>query len=206
MSLLGDMSCGKLRREICLRRWLSILHSGYRRFMTTMRRRHRTGLTAGAAALVVAASAAIASGLALAHPVDPAQHTVRVVAPPTPTYSSSETDAARAAACTAWDRAARSTALASRASAEALERSWRSPESTEAFATEKRTGMAAVSYLRTQLTDATPASTAKPLHDWMTARIDMLHALNMRRWDEADREQERGNDLVDVIKSECGLR
>jgi hypothetical protein len=40
----------------------------------------------------------------------------------------------------------------------------------------------------------------------MTANINMLHALNMRHWDEADREQKRGNDLVDVITSECGLR
>jgi hypothetical protein len=170
------------------------------------RRRHRTGITAAAAAFVVAVGAVVTSGLALAHPIEPSQHTVNVVPSPPPTYSSSDTQAAKAAACSAWDRAARSTARASRASAEALEQSWTSPESLAALATEKRTGMAAVSYLRTQLTDATPASTAIPLHDWMAANIDMLHALNMRHWDEAARELKRGNELIDVITSECGLR
>ncbi|MGB2921058.1 MAG: hypothetical protein WBC15_13235 [Mycobacterium sp.] len=174
----------------------------------TMRgwRRHRTGITAASAAFVVAVGAAVTSGLALAHPIEPARHTVNVVPSPPPTYSSSDTQAAKAAACSAWDRAAQSTARASRASAEAIEQSWTSPESLAALATEKRTGMAAVSYLRTQLPDATPASTAIPLHDWMAANIDMLHALNMRHWDEAARELKRGNDLIDVITSECGLR
>ncbi|MBE5458336.1 hypothetical protein E3G52_005244 [Mycobacteroides abscessus] len=169
-------------------------------------RTRRPGLATASAALVIAAGAAVASGLALARPVEPAHHTVNVVAPPPATYSSSETEAAKATACTAWDQVARSTALASRASAAALEQSWTSPESLAALATEKRTGMAAVSYLRTQMTDATPASTAVPLHDWMAANIDMLHALNMRHWDEAARELKRGNDVIDVITSECGLR
>ncbi|GAT11686.1 hypothetical protein H7I77_00110 [Mycolicibacterium novocastrense] len=168
--------------------------------------RGRPRLAAAAAAFVVAGGAVVTSGLALAHLDQPARHTANVVPPPAPTYSSSGTQAARAAACGAWDRVARSTALASRASAEALKQSWNSTETSAALATEKLTGMTAVSYLRTQLTDATPASTAKPLYDWMAARIDMLHALNMRHWDEADREQKRGNDLIDVIRSECGLR
>ena len=170
------------------------------------RRRNRTGITAATAAFVVAAGAVVTSGLALAHPIEPSQHKVNVVPSPSPTYSSSDTQAAKAAACSAWDRAARSTALASRSSAEALEQSWTSPESLAALAMEKRTGMAAVSNLRTQLPDATPASTIRPLHDWMAANIDMLHALNMRHWDEAARELKRGNELIDVITSECGLR
>lgn len=170
------------------------------------RRPPRTGLAVASAALVIAAAAAVATGMALAHPIEPARHTVNVVAPPPATYTSSQTEAAKAAACMAWDRVARSTALASRASADALEQSWTSPESREALATEKRTGMAAFSYLRTQITDATPASTAAPLHDWMTASISMLHLLNIRHWDEADREQKRANDLIDAITSECGLR
>ncbi|MDZ4235634.1 MAG: hypothetical protein U1C73_18165, partial [Dietzia sp.] len=120
--------------------------------------------------------------------------------------SSSEGDAAKNVACSAWEQSARSTASASRASAEALEQSWRSPESVEALATEKRTGMAAVSYLRSQMSSATTVSTEMPLNDWINARIDMLHALNMRDWEQADREQQRGNDLIGVIRTECGLR
>ncbi|KUH65582.1 hypothetical protein AU184_18640 [Mycolicibacterium novocastrense] len=177
--------------------------------MTTWYRRrpHRTGLAVAATALALAAGAAVTSGLALARTVEPAQHTVNVVAPPpAATHDPSEVKAAKSTACAAWERSARSTASASKASAEALEQSWSSPESVEALANEKRTGMTAVSYLRTQTDSATPAATAIPLHDWMTANINMLHALNMRHWDEADREQKRGNDLVDVITSECGLR
>ncbi|UJL31615.1 hypothetical protein HZU38_15245 [Mycolicibacterium vanbaalenii] len=168
--------------------------------------RRRIGITAATAAFVVAVGAVVTSGLALAHPTEPVRHTVNVVPSPPPTYSSSDTQVAKAGACTAWDRAARSTARASKSSAEAIQQSWTSPESLAALATEKRTGMAAVSYLRTQLSDATPASTAKPLRAWITTRIDMLHALNMRHWDEAARELKSGNDLIDVITSECGLR
>lgn len=192
---------------MCPRQWPGVTHPRYRRDMTMRyRRRHRTGITAATAAFVVAVGAVVTSGLALAHPIEPSQHTVNVVPSPPPTYSSSDTQAAKAAACSAWDRAARSTARASRASAEAIEQSWTSPESRAALATEKRTGMAAVSYLRTQMSDATPASTAIPLHGWMAANIDMLHALNMRHWDEAARELKRGNELIDVITFECGLR
>ena len=187
--------------------WLDVCRSRYGRFMTMgYRRPHRTGVAVAATALVIAAGAAVTSGLALVRPIAPAQHTVNVVAPPPAAHSSSETQAAKATAFAAWDRAARSTALASKSSAEALEQSWTSPKSLAALATEKRTGVAAVSYLRTQLSDATPASTAIPLHEWMSANIDMLHALNMRHWDDADRQLKRGNDLTDVLTSECGLR
>lgn len=40
------------------------------------RRPHRTGLTVAATALVLAAGAAVTSGLALVRPVEPAQHTM----------------------------------------------------------------------------------------------------------------------------------
>lgn len=170
------------------------------------RRPHRLGLAVAATALVLAAGAAVTSGLALNRPIEPSQHTVNVVAPPPVSYKPSEVEAAKSTACSAWEQSARSTASASRASAEALEESWRSPESIEALATEKRTGMAAVSYLRSQMSSATPVSTERPLNDWIDARIDMLHALNVRDWDQADREQQRGNDLVGVIRIECGLR
>lgn len=190
-----------------LRWWFDFCQSRYGRPSTMGLWRPRGGgIAVAATALVLAAGAVVISGLALVHTVEPAQHSVNVVAPPPATYSSSEIETARQTACTAWDRAARSTALASKSSAQALEQSWTSPESLAALATEKRSGMAAVSYMRTQLSAATPASTAIPLHDWMAANIDMLHALNMRHWDEADREQKRGNDLIDVITSECRLR
>lgn len=169
------------------------------------RPRH-AGIIAAATAFVVAAGAVVATATALASPVTPAQHTVNVVASPPVSFKPSETEAAKSTACSAWEQAARSTATASKASAEALEQSWTSPESVEALAQEKRTGIAAVAYLRTQMSVATPLSTEKPLNEWLDARIDMLHALNMRNWDQADRDQQRGNDLIGVIRTECGLR
>lgn len=164
------------------------------------------GIIAAATAFVVAAGAALGTAATLASPITPAQHTVNVVAPPPASYKPSEVKAAKSTACSAWEQAARSTASASKASAEALQQSWSSAESVEALATEKRTGIAAVSYLRSQIGSATPASTATPLNEWVDARIDMLHALNMRNWDQADRDQQRGNDLIGVIRTECGLR
>jgi hypothetical protein len=141
----------------------------------------------------------------LAKPVTPAQHTIDVVPPPPVTYSSAEIQAAKNTACSAWDKAARSTAVASKYSATSLSQSWQSPESAAALAAEKRAGISAVAYLRTELGAATPANIATPLEDWMTARVDMLHALNVRDWTEADRVQERSNNLVDPIAAVCGL-
>jgi hypothetical protein len=137
--------------------------------------------------------------------VTPAQHTIDVVPPPPKTYSSAEIQAAKNTACSAWDKAARSTAVASKSSAASLAQSWQSPESAAALAAEKRAGISAVAYLRTELGAATPANIATPLEDWMTARVDMLHALNMRDWTEADRVQERSNNLVGPIVAVCGL-
>jgi hypothetical protein len=138
-------------------------------------------------------------------PMTPAQHTVQVVPPNPVTYNSAEIQAAKDTACSAWDKAARSTALASKASAAALSQSWRSPESAAALATEKRVGMAAVAYLRTQIGAATPADVNSSLKEWMAAHIDQMHALNTRDWTEADQIQKRGNDLVDAVIAVCGL-
>lgn len=167
-------------------------------------RPRRAAMVGAAGALVTAAVATAATAVALASPITPQQHTVNVVPPPA-TYSNADMRAAGDSACAAWDRAARSTALASRASAAALEQSWSSPESVAALASEKKTGLAAASYLRTQLSPATPASIADPMQSWMSARLNMLHALNMRDWDEADRVLQQSNDLVDAIKAQCGF-
>jgi hypothetical protein len=170
------------------------------------RRRRRTGIVAAAGALAIAVAATAAAVITLTSPATPAQHTIDVLPPPAVTYSSTDIQAAKDTACSAWDKAARSTAVASRSSAESLSQSWRSPESAAALAAEKRAGISAVAYLRTQLGAATPANVATPLEDWMTARVDMLHALNMRDWAEADRVQDRSNSLVDPIVAVCGLR
>ncbi len=170
------------------------------------RRRRRTGIVAAAGALVIAVAATVAAMITLTGPVTPAKHIIDVVPPPPVTYSSTEIQAAKDTACSAWDKAARSTAVASKSSAASLSQSWQSPESAAALATEKRAGISAVAYLRTQLGAATPANVATSLEDWMTARVDMLHALNMRDWTEADRVQDRSNNLVDPIVAMCGLR
>ncbi|MEN4466830.1 hypothetical protein VXE65_32830 [Mycolicibacterium conceptionense] len=166
------------------------------------------GILAATSAFIIATSAAIATAIVLAHPVKPAEHTVTVEPPSNVTYSSSEIQSAKAAACSAWDKAARATAIASKASAAALELEPNSQAlgSAAALAAEKRTGVSAVSYLRSAIGPATPSEVAAPLEHWIAASIDELHAMNQRDWNEADRARERVNNLVDVILPGCGLR
>lgn len=170
--------------------------------------RRRRGIVAATGAFVFATCAAIATAVVIAHPVKPAEHTVNVEPPSPVAYSSSEIQSAKAAACSAWDKAARTTAIASKASATALELEPNSqaPGSAAALAAEKRTGVSAVTYLRSAIGPATPSEVAAPLEHWIAASIDELHAMNQRDWNEADRARERVNNLVDVILPGCGLR
>lgn len=171
-------------------------------------RRPRTGLIAAGGAFTLATVAAVAATLALANPTRPAQNTVNVVPPPAADYASSDIEAAKTTACTAWDRAARSTAQASRASATALEAepSSEAPTSAAALAAEKRTGIAAVSNLRNSIGPATPQAVADHMNQWIALSINELHAMNQRNWADAEKVQQQGNALVDTIASECGLR
>ena len=89
------------------------------------RRRRRTGIVAAAGALVIAVAATVAAMITLTGPVTPAKHIIDVVPPPPVTYSSTEIQAAKDTACSAWDKAARSTAVASKSSAASLSQSWR---------------------------------------------------------------------------------
>lgn len=170
------------------------------------RRPHRTGLAVAATALVLAAGAAVTSGLALVRTVEPAQHTINVAAPPPATYTSSEIETARQAACTAWDRAARTITSAGKQRASIAATTGRSSvETDEARTVEKRTTVTQMSYLRTQLTSATPVDIQAPISDWMTAQIDAMHGVNVRDWNASNAAITRGNDLVDVIDTKCGL-
>jgi hypothetical protein len=145
--------------------------------------------------------------ITLTTPVTPAQHTVDVVPPPPATYSSADIQAAKDTACSAWDRAARATALAGKASAAALEseRNSQAPESAAALAVEKRVGASQIAYLRTQISPATPPEVLSPIDDWITAQIDSLHWANVRDWTASNTANDRGNNLVDVIDGECGM-
>ena len=95
---------------MCSRRWLGVASSRYGRCMTVGgRRRHqRTGLAVAAAAFMVAMGASVTSALALAHPVEPARDTVRVVPPGPVIYSVTDTQAAKDTTCDAWDQASTS--------------------------------------------------------------------------------------------------
>jgi hypothetical protein len=44
------------------------------------------------------------------------------------------------------------------------------------------------------------------MKQWIAASIDEMHAMNQRDWDGAERVQQRGNDLVELIAPACGLR
>jgi hypothetical protein len=172
------------------------------------RRRRRAGVLVSAGALALAAAAATVTAMALITPPHPAQRTVNVVPSPPTAYSSSEIQAAKDTACSAWDRAARITAQASKASASALgtNRDYQAPTSSGALLDEKRTRVAAVSYLRTQLSPATPNEVVEPIQQWIAASLDELHALVQRSWDAAEVALQRGNSLIDPVTSACGLR
>jgi hypothetical protein len=192
---------------MCSRRWLSVATRDTFVFMTMRyRRRHCTGLAAAAAAFVVATGAVVTSGLALAHPIEPGRHIVTLVSPPPPTYSSSETEAARGATCAAWDRAARSLASAGKIRAAIAEPNGSSPEARSARTDEKRVGVSSISFLRTQIRPATPAAVLTPVESWMATQINRLHAVNMRDWDASNVAADQANELVSKIVTECGLR
>lgn len=192
---------------MCPRRWQCVTHSRYRRFMTMRyRRRHRTEITAATAAFVVAVGAVVTSGLALAHPIEPARHTVNVVPPAALTDSSYDTQAAKAAACTSWDQAARTITSAGKQRASIAATTGRSSvETTEARTVEKRTMTSQVAFLRTQLGPATPAEVRALITDWIGTQIDSMHGVNMRNWNAANYAITQGNDLVDVIDAKCGF-
>lgn len=170
------------------------------------RRRHRTGITAASAAFVMAMGAAVTSGLALAHPIEPARHTVTVVPSPPPTYSSSDTQDAKAAACTAWDQAARTiTSVGKHRASIAATTGRSSVEANEARTVEKRTMTSQVAFLRTQIGPATPAEVRAPITDWIGTQIDSMHGVNVRNWNASNAAITQGNDLVDVIDAKCGF-
>ena len=62
-----------------------------------------------------------------------------------------------------------------------------------------------MTFLRTQLSPATPSDISKPVSDWMASQIDAMHGVNVRDWDASNAAITRGNDLVDVIDAKCGL-
>lgn len=190
-----------------LRWWLDVPQPRYGRVMTMgYRRPHRTGVAVAATALVLAAGAAVTSGLALVRPLTPAQHTVNVVEPPPATYSSTDIVAAKNATCSAWDQAARTITSAGKQRASIAATTGRSsPETDEARTVEKRTTATQISFLRTRLSPATPSDISKPVSDWMASQIDAMHGVNVRDWDASNAAITRGNDLVDVIDAKCGL-
>lgn len=200
-----QQSCGKSPSRMCLRRWPRVTRSRYCRVMTMRyRRHHRTGITAASAAFVVAVGAVVTSGLALAHRVEPGQHTVNVVPPPT--YSSSDTQAAKAATCTTWDQAARTITSVGKQRASIAATTGRSSVETDAARTvEKRTMTAEVAFLRTQIGPATPAEVRAPITDWIGTQIDSMHGVNVRNWDASNDAITQGNDLVDAIDAKCGF-
>lgn len=171
-------------------------------------RSRRPGIVVAAGAFAFGAAATLATACALATPVTPAQHTVNIVPPPPSVHGSSEIQAAKGAACSAWDRAARMTAQASKSSAAALNgnRDYEAPVSAAALINEKRTRLAAISYLRTQMSPATPPDVAQPIELWTAASVDELHALVQRSWGEAEVALQRGNSLINPITDACGLR
>jgi len=144
--------------------------------------------------------------MALASPATPAQHTINIVPAPPVTYSSAEIQAAKDTACKAWEDAALATAVASKVRVGVAQDPSSIGDRFDARATEKRVGIAQISFLRTQIGAATPDQVVTPIEDWIASEVDRLHFVNMRDWPASRAALDRGNDLVDVIVPACGLR
>lgn len=170
-------------------------------------RPRRAGMLVAAGALVTAAVATAATAVALASPITPAEHTVNVVPPPPAEYSSAEIQAAKESACTSWDQAARSLALAGKVRAALGDTTGgSSPQTREARTNEKLVGISQIAHLRSEIGPATPPQIRALIQDWTTAQFDSLHGTNIRDWTLSNSARDRGNDLVDVIAPACGLR
>lgn len=158
------------------------------------------------AAFVIAAGAAVTTALALSQPVKPAQHIVTVVPAPPAQYTAADVQAAKTAACTAWDQSARAMAAAGKLRAAIAAPDGSSPEARNARTDEKRLAVASIEYLKTQLSPVTPTAVAVPIDNWIAAQIDSLHEVNLRHWDASNDAADRANDLVSPIVAKCGLR
>ncbi len=164
-------------------------------------------IAAAATAFVIAAAAVTTNAVVLAHPAAAAQHTITVVSPPPPTYTAAEIQAAQETACTAWDKAARALADASRLVASVAESTGGSSKLTQdARNDEKRVVMSQIRYVRTKLGQPTPRDVQELFTAWISAEIDTMHGGNMRDWDGANAARNRVKDLIDPIVAACGLR
>lgn len=169
-------------------------------------RPRRAGILIATGALVTAAVATAATAAALANPITPARHTVNVEPPPRAEYSTAEVQSAKDTACSTWDRAARTTAAAGKTRASLGDATGGSSLDTEAArSVEKRTAVAQVAFLRTQISPATPSDVRALISDWMATQIDSMHGVNIRDWKESNAATTKGNDLVDIIDAKCGF-
>ncbi|SHX84113.1 Uncharacterised protein [Mycobacteroides abscessus subsp. abscessus] len=131
-------------------------------------------------------------------------HTVVVTPPTAPTFSASDVQKATAKACTAWDTASMAIADASRKSA-AAPKDWDNPITRAADAATSRVTLTQVSYLRTQVTSATPTDLRANLTNWQDLAVAIEHAQIARLGNSHDSLIAQQTSLNRTIESQCGL-
>lgn len=131
-------------------------------------------------------------------------HTVVVTPPPAPSFSTNEIQAATGKACTAWDTASMALADASRKSA-AAPKDWDNPVTRAADAASSRATLTQVSYLRTQITPATPNDLKTNLASWQDLAYAIEHAQLARLGNSHDSLIAQQSNLNRTIESQCGL-
>jgi hypothetical protein len=135
--------------------------------------RPRRGRLLPIVTLIVAVGAAVVAGIALARQPSPPSSQTASPAPTVAPASAAEIAAARREACEAWTAA--STAMVSaRQPFINSPPNWDDPITVNALAQAQAGMLAQVEYLRQHVPPATPAEVAVPVHEFITANIDLI--------------------------------
>lgn len=158
----------------------------------------RLALASAWIAVAVCGAAAAISGFTLAQPAARPVHTVLV----SPTFTTEQIAAAKKQACAAWDIAATKLVAVATDVAHAPH-GWNDPVKREAVAAEARTILVEIAYLRTQLSPATPAELAMPIHEYVVASFDQENATLHLKGSARNEAIDRGNAAADRVDAVC---
>lgn len=154
---------------------------------------------------VLSAAALVFTGGLLGRTSPAATDTDVMVPPAPPAFSAAEIDAAKTQACRAWASASTATTRASNAVA-AAPHGFDDPAKRDALAFETRTILVETTYLRGNISAATPVNVASPIHDYLISTFDQEDATMRRMGSQVDAAIDRENAAAERIDSACGTK
>lgn len=126
-----------------------------------------------------------------------------VASAPAPVYSDAEAAAAKVQACTAWDRAARVMATASRAAA-AAPKDWNDPVTQAAVLTEARASLVQTAVIRSQVVAATPPELAAGIERYNVLTIALEDAEIRHLGKTHDALIDQQDSVIEQLDAACG--